>query len=268
MFGGVVYWWIGELFCNGVLAVSTIERNNNYVGQFHGSSRFGRHGNLLGVLLRSRTLKSWFGSSLHQATDQKIANEDPQQTPSKAASSVIFASVVAYGVVEIARRIEQMLAHVIPGTSCGVIACLTPIVQRCLSSNQRESIQAIAAPMSEICFLVLFSAVGVSANIGAAVRNGPACLLFSLVALLVHVIVTIAGSSASRRWSPSLGLEEALVASNAAIGGPGTAAAFCGQLTGPNKQLLTVAATLWGVVGYAIGTTIGVLMFGMLRQLV
>ena len=51
-----------------------------------------------------------------------------------------------------------------------------------------------------------------------------------------------------------LQLRHVLVASNAAIGGPATAAAFAGQ----QKTGLTLAATLWGVVGYGVGTNLGI----------
>ena len=49
---------------------------------------------------------------------------------------------------------------------------------------------------------------------------------------------------------------------NAAIGGPATAAAFCGQMRPDLGKLQgrTISATVWGVVGYAIGTIVGVSM--------
>jgi uncharacterized membrane protein len=63
--------------------------------------------------------------------------------------------------------------------------------------------------------------------------------------------------------------EDVLIASNAAIGGPATAAAFCGQLaeSNPRKPGLTLAATVYGVVGYATGTTIGASLFRILKHL-
>jgi uncharacterized membrane protein len=93
---------------------------------------------------------------------------------------------------------------------------------------------------------------------------GPACLVFSLWALLVHLIVVVVGSLPLR-----VELEDVWIASNAAIGGPATAAAFCNRMknnsNGDNNQLLQgrtmVAATVWGVVGYAIGTTLGVAIY-------
>ena len=62
----------------------------------------------------------------------------------------------------------------------------------------------------------------------------------------------------------SLDLEDVWIASNAAIGGPVTAAAFCSRMKKRDPYKLqgrTIAATVWGVVGYAIGTFLGVLAY-------
>lgn len=70
-----------------------------------------------------------------------------------------------------------------------------------------------------------------------------------------------------KHFIKSIKLEHVLVASNAAIGGPATAAAFaCGQ-TSANVDLAN-AATVWGVVGYAIGTGIGICLYELLRAMI
>ena len=103
-------------------------------------------------------------------------------------------------------------------------------------------------------------------------------LAFASLALIVHsltvVIVTWTGMNLGRciggviKW-PHSGWEEVLTASNAAIGGPSTAAAFAVGLV-PSKDdkviegssqyrsALVIAATFWGVLGYAIATGVGV----------
>ena len=53
-------------------------------------------------------------------------------------------------------------------------------------------------------------------------------------------------------------LDELIVASNANVGGPATAASFAGLLGRPN---LIVPATLYGTLGYGIATTLGVGLF-------
>ena len=165
------------------------------------------------------------------------------------------------------------------------------------SSKQRRlalfwsKTQLCAGIMGHFCFLFLFAALGVSVDLPAAlVGSGPACFVFTSAALSIHALLTLLLSVAvtrvlaklptSSRW---MDLTDVLVASNAAIGGPTTAAAFsatlppeqcCGfqdhdrmseQEKQQEKQGLTVAATAMGVTGNAIGTTIGVALYRILK---
>ena len=123
-----------------------------------------------------------------------------------------------------------------------------------------------------MCFYLLFSAVGTSANLGRSMRGGPSALAFAFVALIVHSITVILGSWGLLRLTTGIqqlrpGWEEVLTASNAAIGGPSTAAAFAVGLVPSedgsdgkslHRSALVIGATVWGVVGYAIGTSCGV----------
>ena len=177
-------------------------------------------------------------------------------------------SVLGFLIVKASSIIEIAMAPILPGTACAIIAGLAPLVQRNLlntnSSFSRE-MQKSAPLLSELCLQLLFASIGVSAKIGEALVRGPACLCFSLFALTVHVFLALAGSVFIQRWFrfPLL-LEDVLVASNAAIGGPATAAAFAGRIDTSRQRGLTMAGTVWGVVGYAVGTTIGVALYKLL----
>ena len=144
-----------------------------------------------------------------------------------------------------------------------------------------DRMQQVAKPLSQISFFLLFASIGVSADLAGAIRAGPACLFLSLTAMLLHLILTIGGSLLVRRASSSLlprrlrtltssiRLDDVLTASNACIGGPATAAAFCNRLqdkdgSSHRQKGLTYAAVVWGVTGYAIGTSIGILFYRLL----
>jgi uncharacterized membrane protein len=243
-------------------------------------------------------------------------------------SSGTLASTLAFGIVRIASHVEQVLADFVPGLACAVIVAIVPTLKRCLTQwllplldeksfaiadkarRTWNNVQEIAEPLSQISFFLLFASIGVSANLAGAVRSGPACLFLSLVAMLVHLVVTM-GVSVLVRWRglfwflplppqlllpawmrnktkriisstatttaasstatprrttaiSSIRLEDVLIASNAAIGGPATAAAFCSRIRGPRQEGLTYAAVVWGVFGYAIGTTMGILFYRFL----
>jgi uncharacterized membrane protein len=180
--------------------------------------------------------------------------------------AIVLVSGLALAIVQVAVRVERTLSNIIPGTACAAIAVLTPGIQRFLPSQNQlvTEMKEVAAPLAEWCFLCLFASIGMSANLGQALRSGPSCLLFSLTALMVHVVIVFSGSLriGSR-------LEDVLVASNAAVGGPATAAAFSGRIPkSPRSNGLFMAATVWGVVGYAVGTTIGVAMYRALQAFV
>ena len=57
------------------------------------------------------------------------------------------------------------------------------------------------------------------------------------------------------------GIDEALVASNACVGGPATAAAFA---TATCREDLVVPAVVWGTGGYASGTGLGMALYDVM----
>jgi uncharacterized membrane protein len=254
----------------------------------------------LGSMLQSKTLKRWFGEE-----PEEHAESPPASSPSAAGqrslngtkrvpivdrnrikrwksngAGIVLASALALQVVRLARFVERLLAPVVPGTACAFIAIAVPALQR-LPITKRAAIwtnmQRVSRPLATYSFLWLFATIGMSVDIAETLREGPACLVFSIAALFGHMGVTLLGcwllgwqqrhrrhlTSDKGGTKSAIRLEEALIASNAAIGGPATAAAFCGQLPDSNRRKagLTVAATAYGVAGYGIGTTIGVSMY-------
>jgi uncharacterized membrane protein len=249
---------------------------------------------VLPAALQSKRLQQWFadpietqqsndiGSGLSFVTkrtdDDPCALETNTLVNRRKLPATLLVWMLAFGLVEAAKRFESFLSAVVPGTACAFLAATIPALTRLVPSNLQlwNDMQYCAEPLSGFAFLFLFAAIGVSADIKAALCSGPACLLFSLTALAVHGLVTLGGSvlfqrvmRTNRRHKSNgrVSLADVLVASNAAIGGPATAAAFCGQVKQGNemKRSLTLAATIWGIVGYAIGTTVGVALFRFLQ---
>lgn len=232
----------------------------------------------LGIMIRSNLLQQLFQQSNNLQNTSKSLQ--PCHTSTASASSrlgrlrgSILGGLFTYTIVQGARYLEVLVSGVVPGTACAWIAGLVPMLSTRLAKHYWwQDVQSVAANLSDRCFLLLFASIGMSADLISALRNGPSCLLFSLFALLIHIVVTLVGSCWMKRafgqhsMALDVTLEEALVASNAAIGGPATAAAFCGQLPGPPRPGLALAATIWGVVGYAVGTTIGVTVYHRLSS--
>ncbi|MDX1388869.1 MAG: DUF819 family protein, partial [Acidobacteriota bacterium] len=97
---------------------------------------------------------------------------------------------------------------------------------------------------------VFFAAIGANAHIGIALRVGPKLFVFAGLILAVHLAAILALGRVMR-----LDLAEIVVASNANMGGPTTAAAMAAAR---RWNALITPAILCGTLGYASATFIGV----------
>ncbi len=97
---------------------------------------------------------------------------------------------------------------------------------------------------------IVFAVIGASANILMVARVGPILFLFAGVILTIHLVFLLAGGFIFK-----LDLREMVIASNANMGGPTTAAAMA---VARRWHKLVLPAILVGTFGYAIATFIGV----------
>ena len=97
---------------------------------------------------------------------------------------------------------------------------------------------------------VFFAVIGASANIGTVLKVGPSLFFFAALILLVHLLVLLAVGGLLR-----LDLFELIIASNANVGGPTTAAAMA---VARRWDKLVLPAILCGTLGYAVANFIGV----------
>lgn len=230
-----------------------------------------------------------------QETSKSVGRQLHRET--RAAIAATFSSALAYVIVSISARFERSIYSLsgIPGMGCAAIAVLSTSVGWLLRRIKviwtatkgeeekeilpwlQEEMSRVCPTLSGLCFNLLFAAIGTAANVRVALQHGPASFLFASSALVVHFVALLLGSWAMTRILPKarLSIEELAVASNAAIGGPATAAAFAGTLTNDNgargsrkRRGLVLAGTVWGVVGYAIGTSLGVWISKILLSVV
>ncbi len=104
---------------------------------------------------------------------------------------------------------------------------------------------------------VFFAAIGASANIMVVIKVGPILFLFAGMILLTHLIFILTAGKIFK-----LDLAEILIASNANMGGPTTAAAMA---VAKRWDELVIPAILCGTLGYAFATFIGVAIGYWLR---
>lgn len=116
-----------------------------------------------------------------------------------------------------------------------------------------EGADQVGAMLMQIFFVV----IGASANISVVLRVGPILFFFAAVILFIHLLFILTAGKIFK-----LDLAEIVIASNANMGGPTTAAAMA---VARKWKDLVIPAVLCGTLGYAIATFIGVAIGNMLR---
>ncbi|NEO55361.1 MAG: DUF819 family protein, partial [Okeania sp. SIO3B5] len=114
----------------------------------------------------------------------------------------------------------------------------------------------VADKIGTLLMQIFFAVIGASANIWKVLEFGPFLFFFAGVILTVHLLfLLLAGKLLN------LELAELVVASNANLGGPTTAAAMA---KAKNWYQLVTPAILCGIFGYALATFIGVALANFL----
>jgi len=95
-----------------------------------------------------------------------------------------------------------------------------------------------------------FAVVGASGSIAQVLSSAPGLFLFCLMQVSLHLGLILVGG-----WALGFSRKEVLLASNANVGGPTTAAGMAGT-KGWSRS--TVPAMLAGVFGYAVATFVSI----------
>ena len=104
---------------------------------------------------------------------------------------------------------------------------------------------------------LFFGTIGATANIAGVLDYGPSLFAFAAITLTIHLLVILGLGRMVR-----ISLPEILIASNANMGGPTTAAAMDAAR---HWDHLVIPAILCGTLGYAMATFIGLLVGNWLQ---
>ena len=106
------------------------------------------------------------------------------------------------------------------------------------------------------CLAAFYACLGACSLVSAIAKAGAPAVALAVAALMGHALL-LAACTLKGKW----GIDEALVASNACVGGPATAAAFA---SATRREDLVVPAVVWGTVGYACGTGLGMALYNVM----
>lgn len=174
---------------------------------------------------------------------------------------IAFAMGSAFVIVAISTHLASFLGSVIPKGNFGlellnglfgnkylIITTLTVILATYIP-NFFGNIHG-ASELGTFLIYIFFVVIGVPASIQLIVTKSPLLLVFCAIIVLINMVVTLFFGKLFK-----FNLEEILLASNANIGGPTTAAAMA-IAKGWNK--LIVPIILAGTLGYVIGNYCGI----------
>lgn len=184
-------------------------------------------------------------------------NNDPQAREGggrRGGRSLLLALVWGLGVLIASQLITPLLQRLWPDLP-GILVLTTLALIAAQLPAGRSSSGAPAAAFSGSYRLGLlliqpfFTLIGLSSPVAGLLGEGRWVLLYAALVVTVQA-VGLLGLQRWRRWRRS----DALVASQAAIGGPSTALALATSLQQPQLALPAVAI---GLLGYLLGTYLG-----------
>ncbi|MBK9374314.1 MAG: DUF819 domain-containing protein [Holophagales bacterium] len=176
------------------------------------------------------------------------------------------ALAMALGAVAVSVAIADAV-RAIPGApelvrqTLGQKYLVLPLVMAGLATVFPARLAAIrgAHELGTLVMYLFFVVVGVPASAAALLQRGPILFLFTGIIAAVNVVVTL-GAARLFRFT----IEEAVLASNATLGGPTTAA---GMAVAKGWDGLVLPGILVGVWGYAIGNWVGLLVGRLVAHL-
>lgn len=156
---------------------------------------------------------------------------------------------VALSVAAGACALGHLIASWAGNSSLAIMIMTALVVAMATAMPERMSKLAVGDRMGTLLMQIFFATIGASANIAVVVSVGPALFVFAAMILLIHLLILLGAG-----WLLRVDLAELVVASNANMGGPTTAAAMA---VGRGWHALVVPAILCGTLGYAIANFVG-----------
>jgi uncharacterized membrane protein len=188
---------------------------------------------------------------------QADPDEDPHvnDDPGIGLENMGKALAIAISICAVGFLISDWIA--IKGSGILIITAIV-VAAATIFPKQMGSIQG-ADIIGTFLMQIFFAAIGASANIFVVLEYGPVLFVFAALILAIHLLFLLGAGKLFK-----LDLAEIVIASNANMGGPTTAAAMA---VARKWRSLVIPAILCGTLGYAVATFIGVALGQWLKAL-
>ncbi|HOV46399.1 MAG TPA: DUF819 family protein [Exilispira sp.] len=184
----------------------------------------------------------------------------------------IAASIAAaFLIVFVSVKFTDLIKSIIPSNATGFMFILRlvfgqiylviPIITLAIATIFPKSLSSIpgANEIGMFFIYMFYVVIGIPASIVTVVTKAPILLLFCLIIAIINMVFTL-GIGKLFKFS----VEECVVASNANLGGPSTAAGMC---IAKGWTKLIVPSILVGVWGYIIGNYLGTFVGQMVKMI-
>ncbi len=173
------------------------------------------------------------------------------------AGNAALALALSFAICAVGFTLGDVLAAQLGWQKSGVLilTALTVVLATALP-RQLERLRG-AEVIGAFLMQIFFAVIGASANIATVMKVGPKLFFFAALILLVHLVFLLTAGKFLR-----LSLSELVIASNANMGGPTTAAAMA---VARRWNSLVLPAVLCGTLGYAVANFIGVALGNWLK---
>lgn len=146
-----------------------------------------------------------------------------------------------------------------PGSGFIALSAACTVAGGTLRRRAPALASAIAAPLADaslVLFCAFLATVGASARLAELLVAGPAAAVFAATVLAVHSACMLLGVWLCNRVAGThISLAQLIIASNANVGGVGTAIAMASAM---GWRALVGPGAVVGAIGYAIATALGV----------
>ena len=205
---------------------------------------------LLGAVAQWATVQKW----LPVGADQDELKKDDARTPPRTGlGDLVLALAIAAGACTIGKYIANLFGH-----DNYFILYITFVMVAVATVARRWLEHLECAELMAMMFMYLFFVMlGTGADVSAMFASTISLFLFVALIIATHLLFTLAGARLFQ-----INYREAIIASSACIGGPPIAVAIAVLFGWRN---LVTAGVIAGVLGYAVGSFIGIGVYAALQ---